>query len=98
MTNETRIYLVTDRHAEPGLDYPRLVRAKDRHRALRWVVRGRFDVKIASQDELVHYLEDGTSVERAEDDTPSEDDLDSGELFPGIDATSEPAESSGQIP
>jgi hypothetical protein len=87
MTTNERIYLVTDRQAEPGLDCPRLVRAKDRHRAQRWVVRGRFDVKIASQDELVHYLEAGTIVERAEDDVPMADDLDSGELFEGIDAS-----------
>jgi len=75
--SDTRIYLVIDReHSEQA--ERRLVRAKDRHKAQRWVVRQRFEVRVPTQDELVELIEAGTPIERAADlpeDDPDTDDF-----------------------
>lgn len=56
-----RIYVVQDTET----DEKALVRAANQSQALRHVVKHRFVVAVASQEELVKLLEDGTTVETA---------------------------------
>lgn len=58
MTQETRIYVVTD-HAGAS----RLVRAPTPARAVNFVQRGAFAVRVASQTDLENLLSNGTTVE-----------------------------------
>lgn len=57
----TRIYVVQDTETNEKA----LVRAANQSQALRHIVKHRFAVAVASQDELVKLLEHGTSVETA---------------------------------
>jgi len=57
----TRIYVVQDTETSEKA----LVRAANQAQALRHVVKNRFAVAMASQDELVSLLESGTTVETA---------------------------------
>jgi hypothetical protein len=74
----TRIYIITDNLT--GTDV--LVRAPDRHKALRWVMSSRFNVALATQDNLEEMLTDGMRVQRAdestEDDEPDDPDVTAG--------------------
>lgn len=59
-----RIYLIGA--ADPNLT-TRLVRANSRHQALNHVAQSLFNVRVASQDDLVAYLDKGIKVEMARD-------------------------------
>ena len=63
----TRIYVVQDTET----DEKALVRAANQAQALRHVVKNRFAVGVASQDELVTLLEGGTTVETASNEQES---------------------------
>ncbi len=52
-----RIYLVSG-------DKPRLVEASSQAQAIRYVVRARYSATIPTQEELVHHVLNGTTVER----------------------------------
>ncbi len=56
--SSTRIYLVT------GGAKPRLVEASSQAQAVGYVVRGQFVAAVPSQEELVHHVLNGTTVER----------------------------------
>lgn len=78
MNNDTltRIYLISDNLTNTEL----LVRAPDRHKALRYAVASRFEVKLASQDDLEEMLTAGMRVQRATDpdEEPEADDVTAG--------------------
>jgi hypothetical protein len=59
-----RIYLIGA--ADPNLT-TRLVRASNRHQALNHVAQSLFNVRVASQDDLVAYVAKGIKVEMARD-------------------------------
>ena len=67
MAAPTRIYIVrnatADIDAETGKSLHRLVRASHPSHALRHVASDSFEVKVASQDDLVAAFESGTKVE-----------------------------------
>lgn len=67
MAAPTRIYIVrnatADIDAETGKSLHRLVRASHPSHALRHVAADSFEVKVASQDDLVAAFERGTKVE-----------------------------------
>ncbi|WP_408953017.1 hypothetical protein [Lysobacter sp. Hz 25] len=62
----TRIYAVTDKHAEPDADgtpaAPSLVRASTKAQAVTAVVRDRYSASVASQEQLVAALAKGVKV------------------------------------
>ncbi len=58
MTAVTRIYVVTDTE----LQARQLVRASSQAQAVRHVTKSRFDVEVASQDDLVSLLGAGANV------------------------------------
>lgn len=64
-----RIYAVY--HGDTG----RLVRARNRSQALSHVAQSTFNIRVASQDELVTLLGKGTSVESVKDADQAELDL-----------------------
>lgn len=66
----TRIYLVT---CEGGLNEPVLVRAKNRHVALRHVIGQRYNTRLATQEDLEEYLQMGLRVQVAGDEDDFED-------------------------
>ena len=63
----SRIYHVFD--LETGSN--RLVRADNQAQAVRHVVKGRFDVAVATQDVLVGLLTEGVGVEEAGTEAPA---------------------------
>lgn len=67
MAAPTRIYIVrnatADIDAETGKSLHRLVRASHPSHALRHVAADSFEVKVASQDDLVAAFESGIEVE-----------------------------------
>lgn len=70
----TRIYVVTDNLTNTDV----LVRAADRHKALRWVIADRFSVALATQDALEEMLTSGMRVQRATDEPDDEPDVTEG--------------------
>lgn len=66
-----RIYAVY--HGSRG----RLVKAKNRAQALSHVAQSTFNIRVASQDDLVALLKSGTEVENVRD--PDQPELDLGE-------------------
>ena len=63
-----RIYLVTDRDTETR----RLIRAANQAQAVRHAAQSRFDIQVASQDDLVELLAAGQAVESAAQATEAE--------------------------
>jgi len=63
---ETRIYCVSDG------DTDRLVRAKTKQRAVRYVVTGKYQTRLATQDDIVLAMESGGKVEDAGDDAQTD--------------------------
>lgn len=61
MSAATRIYLVSDEDTATK----RLVRASTQAQATHHAARSRFDVKVASQDDLVNLIASGVKVEEA---------------------------------
>lgn len=59
----TRIYVVTDLHAQPIKH--RLVRAASQAQARNYAARSQYTVDVASQQSLVDLLGDGTKIEDA---------------------------------
>ena len=57
----TRIYLVTDTETNKH----RLIRAANQAQAVGFAARSRFDVEVASQDDLVSLVANGHAVEEA---------------------------------
>jgi hypothetical protein len=57
----TRIYLVTDTETNKH----RMIRAGNQAQAIRHAAQTRFDIKVASQDDLVNLLSHGIPVEMA---------------------------------
>lgn len=69
---QTRIYIITDNLTSTDT----LVRAVDRHKALRWVMANRFNVALATQDNLEEMLTQGMRVQRADETADEPDDPD----------------------
>lgn len=63
-----RIYLVTDRNTQTR----RLIRAANQAQAVRHAAQSRFDIQVASQDDLVTLLAAGQAVESATQATEAE--------------------------
>lgn len=64
----TRIYLVTDRDTQTR----RLIRAANQAQAVRHAAQSRFDIQVASQNDLVKLLAAGQTVESATQATEAE--------------------------